>query len=59
MGMRVISSSDWTIDGRWVVVADWHGSERIVYDPPAHDPWDGLRLCLKFVRENEGRSDGD
>jgi hypothetical protein len=50
MSPRIVCGGKWTIDGRWVVVAPWHGRERIVFDPGNGDPWIDLWDCLDYTK---------
>lgn len=44
----------WTVDGRWVVVAEWLGSKRIVFDPDNGNPWLDLHDCIDYVKRGAG-----
>jgi hypothetical protein len=52
--MRIVSNPKFTIDTRWVVVANFFSKdfESIVFDPGNDDEWSDLLDCLDFVKEN-------
>lgn len=54
--MKIITGGKYPSD-RWVVVAEWLGSERIVFDPELKlTGWnkgaESFRACLNYIKEN-------
>lgn len=51
--MRIISSIQFTVDARWIVVDKWLGDfDSIIFDPSNNDDWTDLQDCIDFVITN-------
>ena len=52
---RTVNGTQWTSHGGWVVVAEWMGAVRVVFDPEEADETAAFDRCAAWVEDAHAR----